>query len=73
MPLLKINYEDFELKLKNLLTSEDIAKFNAFRIKMNKKQMKPKEFMEEFLRIMKNVSLRNAYLILPHFLRTLTN
>jgi hypothetical protein len=40
---------------------------------MNKKQMKPAEFFEDFLKIMTTVSLKSAYLIFPHFLRTVTN
>lgn len=40
---------------------------------MNKKQLKPPEFFEDFLKIMNNVSLKSAYNIFPHFLRTVTN
>jgi hypothetical protein len=69
----KLNYEDFETKLKNLMCNEDLAKFNTLRVKMNKRQIKPIDFFEEFLKLMKGVSLKSAYLVFPHFIRTMTN
>lgn len=38
-----------------------------------KKQVGVDDFIEGFLKIMKNVSLKNGYLILPHFVRTIVN
>jgi hypothetical protein len=37
----KLNYEDFENKLKNVLLNEDVSKLSGLRSKLNKKQIKP--------------------------------
>ena len=56
-----------------MLTNEDLAKFNTLRARLNKRQIKENEFFDEFLKIMKNVSLKSAYEIFPHYLRTIIN
>jgi hypothetical protein len=50
-----------------------MSKFNTIKNKVNKKQIKPEEFLNEFFEIMKGISLRNAYLIFPHYIRTIQN
>jgi len=37
----KLNYEDFENKLKNVLLNEDVSKLSVLRSKLHKKQIKP--------------------------------
>ncbi len=37
----KLNYDDFENKLKNVLTNDDVAKLSGLRSKLHKKQIKP--------------------------------
>ena len=69
----KLNYDHFEDKLRTIANNEEVAKFNTIRGKLNKRQIKPDQFFEEYLKIMKNVSLKVAYLIFPHYLRTVTN
>lgn len=56
-----------------LLSSEEIKKLESFRIKHNKRQMSSADFIQNFYTIMKKVSLKTAYEVFPHYLRTVQN
>ena len=69
----KLYYEDFEDKLSLLLAKEDIKALESWRSKFNKRHMKGDDFIESFLKMMKKSSLKAAYEIFPHYIRTLNN
>lgn len=69
----KIRYEDFEDKLAHLLSDEDLKKVFSWKVKNSKRQMSPADVIDNFYQLMKKVSLKAAYEIFPHFIRTLPN
>ena len=67
----KLTNDEFDSKLKTVLKEENLKKFYDLRVKLFKRKIKENEFVSEYLKIFKNIDLKFAFNLFPHFIRTI--
>jgi hypothetical protein len=69
----KLNNDEFDSKLKNVVSDDIVRKFGDVRREFFKKKIREDQLVADFFKILKPAGLRVAYSVFPHFLRTITH
>ncbi len=69
----KWNNDEFDSKLKIVVSEEVIKKIADLRRELFKKKVREDQFVSDYFKIMKPAGLKLAFNVFPHFLRTITH
>jgi hypothetical protein len=67
----KLTNDEFDSKLKNVVSDDIVRKFGDVRREFFKKKIREDQLVADYFKILKPAGLRVAYNAFPHFLRTI--